>query len=142
MIDKAVSPPIISLLLGGFATFAVVLAMPGIFGVISSSVNQRSQEIGIRMALGESARRLQLRILLQTLALAAVGIVVGCSASWAMARTLSGFLFGVSSSDPATFPGVVAVLPSDLNLSRPTRAIVPSNTDRIWASVSPRRHEP
>jgi predicted permease len=111
LVDRAVSPRrFVSLLLGGFAIFAVILAMLGIFGVISYSVNQRTQEIGIRMALGESARRLQMRIILQTLGLASIGIGVGCGASWAVARTLGGFLFGVTSSDPATFLGMIAVL--------------------------------
>ena len=62
-------------LLGGFALFAVILASLGIYGVISYSVNQRTQEIGIRMALGASARDLQARIIMQTLGLAAIGMM-------------------------------------------------------------------
>jgi ABC-type antimicrobial peptide transport system permease subunit len=97
-------------LLGGFAGFALALASLGIYAVISYSVSQRTQEIGIRMALGASAEALQKSILLQTLGLAGIGMIVGVLASWALARTLSGLLFGVTSSDPVTFVGMLAIL--------------------------------
>src|SRR5258708_6070513 len=108
LVDKAVSPRrFVVLLLGGFALFALVLASLGIYGVISYSVSQRTQEIGIRMALGASAVNLQMRIILQTLGLAAVGMLVGMGASWALARALRGFLFGVTSTDPVTFAAIL-----------------------------------
>jgi predicted permease len=111
LVDKAVSPRrFVVLLLGGFALFALVLASLGIYGVISYSVNQRTQEIGIRMALGASAGDLQAGIILQTLGLAAIGMLLGASASWALARALSGLLYGVTPADPATFAGMLIVL--------------------------------
>jgi predicted permease len=111
MVDHAVSPRrFVVWLLGGFAGFALVLASLGIYAVISYSVSQRTQEIGIRMALGASAETLQRSILLQTLGLAAIGIFVGTIASWALARTLSGLLFGITSSDPMTFAGMLVIL--------------------------------
>jgi predicted permease len=111
MVDRAVSPRrFVVWLLGGFAGFALVLASLGIYAVISYSVSQRTQEIGIRMALGASAEALQRSILLQTLGLAAIGMVVGVVASWVLARTLSGLLFGVTSSDPVTFAGMLVIL--------------------------------
>jgi predicted permease len=111
MVDRAVSPRrFVVWLLGGFAGFALVLASLGIYAVISYSVSQRTQEIGIRMALGASAEMLQRSILLQTLGLAGIGMVVGVVASWALARTLSGLLFGVTSSDPVTFAGMLVIL--------------------------------
>jgi ABC-type antimicrobial peptide transport system permease subunit len=111
LVDKAVSPRrFVVLLLGGFAVFALILASLGIYAVISYSVNQRTQEIGIRMALGASASDLQMRIVGQTLGLAAAGMLAGMAASWALARTLGGFLFGVTASDPITFLGMFAVL--------------------------------
>ena len=111
LVDKAVSPRrFVVLLLSGFSAFALVLASLGIYGVISYSVSQRRQEIGIRMALGASASDLQRRIVLQTLGLAGIGIVLGTAASWALARLLTGFLFGVTSNDPVTFLGMVIVL--------------------------------
>jgi predicted permease len=111
MVDRAVSPRrFVVWLLGGFAGFAMVLASLGIYAVISYSVSQRTQEIGIRMALGASAGTLQRSILLETLGLAGIGMVVGIVASWALARTLSGLLFGVTSSDPVTFVGMLVIL--------------------------------
>jgi predicted permease len=111
LVDKAVSPRrFVVMLLGGFALFALILASLGIYGVISYSVNQRTQEIGIRMALGASAGDLQTRIIMQTLALASIGMLVGGAASWALAKALSGLLFGVAPGDPVTFLGMLIVL--------------------------------
>jgi len=113
LVDRSVSPRrLVVLLLGGFAVFALVLASLGIYGLISYSVSQRTQEIGIRMALGASARDVQLGIVAQTLALAAVGITIGVVASWLVARSLSGLLFGVTASDPVTFAAMLLVLVS------------------------------
>jgi predicted permease len=111
LVDKAVSPRrFVVLLLGGFALFALILASLGIYGVISYSVNQRTQEIGIRMALGASAGNLQARIILRTMGLAALGMSLGAAASWILARSLSGMLFETTASDPVTFLGMIAVL--------------------------------
>jgi predicted permease len=111
LVDRAVSPRrFVVILLGGFAGFALILASLGIYAVISYSVGQRTQEIGIRMALGASAEMLQKSILLQTLGLAAIGMAAGIVASWVLARTLSGMLFGVTPSDPPTFVAMVVIL--------------------------------
>ena len=90
--------------------FALILASLGIYAVISYSVSQRTQEIGIRMALGASSSNLQKAIILETLGMAAVGILLGAAASWILARLLRGLLFGVSASDPVTFLGMLAAL--------------------------------
>src|SRR5260370_23436605 len=111
LVDKSVSPRrFVVMLLGGFALFALVLASLGIYGVISYSVNQRTQEIGIRMALGATAGDLQTRIIMQTLTLAAIGMLVGGAPPLALARMLSGLLFGVTPSDPITFLGMLVIL--------------------------------
>lgn len=111
VVDRSVSPRRFTvLLLGGFAAFALVLASLGIYALISYSVNQRTQEIGIRIALGASAREVQRRIVGQTLRLAAVGLVIGAGASWLVARGVSGLLFGVTARDPQTFAGMVVIL--------------------------------
>jgi putative ABC transport system permease protein len=111
LVDKSVSPRrLVVILLGGFAVFALILASLGIYALISYSVSQRTQEIGIRMALGASTRDVQSRIVVQTLRLAAIGMAIGVAASWAIARSLSGLLFGVTATDPVTFVGMLLVL--------------------------------
>lgn len=111
LVDKAVSPRrFVVLLLGGFALFALILASLGIYAVISYSVSRRTQELGIRMALGASAADLQRRIVGQTLTLAAIGMLLGAIASWIVSRAFSGMLFGVTASDPTTFLGMLGVL--------------------------------
>ena len=111
LVDKAVSPRrFVVLLLGGFALFALVLASLGIYGVISYSVGQRTQEIGIRMALGASAGNLQASIVAQTLTLAAMGMALGAAGSWLLARSLSGMLFQTTAGDPTTFAAMLLVL--------------------------------
>ena len=111
LVDKAVSPRrFLVLLLAGFAGFALLLASLGIYAVISYSVNQRVQEIGIRMALGASATHLQSRFLLRTLGLAALGLALGMAASRALTGALGSLLFGVMPGDPVTFIGIGALL--------------------------------
>jgi predicted permease len=111
LVDQAVSPRrFLVLLLAGFAAFALVLASLGIYAVISYSVNQRVQEIGIRMALGASETDLQRGILLHTLGLAALGLALGMAASRALTGALEGLLFGVTPGDPATFMGMGTLL--------------------------------
>ena len=111
LVDRSVSPRrFVVLLLGGFAAFALFLASLGIYAVVSYSVSQRTQEIGIRMALGASARTVRAGVLGQTMRLAAVGIAIGAGASWVLAGAVRSLLFGVSASDPATFAAVLVIL--------------------------------
>ena len=111
LVDKAVSPRrFVVLLLAGFAAFALILASLGIYAVISYSVTQRTQEIGIRMALGASGADLRAQILGQTMTLAAIGMLLGVAASWILAHTISSLLFGITATDPATFIGMLVVL--------------------------------
>jgi predicted permease len=110
-VDKAVSPRrFIVLLLGGFAGIALLLASLGIYGVISYSVSQRTQEIGIRMALGASAQNVRFSVLRQAMILALAGVVIGALGAWIAGRMLGSLLYGVSASDPLTFGGMVGVL--------------------------------
>ena len=111
IVDRSVSPRrFLVMLLGAFAAFALVLASLGIYGLISYSVNQRTQEIGIRMALGASARDVQGGIIRQTLKLATIGMVLGTIASWIMAQSAAGLLFGITARDPGTFLAMLLVL--------------------------------
>jgi predicted permease len=98
------------LLVGGFAAFGLLLASLGIYAVISYSVAQRTQEIGIRMALGATQGNVLRRILGQTGGLVVAGLVVGLPLSWMAARAIRGFLFDVGTSDPVTFLTVLLVL--------------------------------
>jgi predicted permease len=111
LVDKAVSPRrFIVSLLTGFSAFALVLASLGIYGVISYSVSQRTQEIGIRMAVGASAWDVQRSIIVQTLSLAAMGMAIGTFASWMLTRAIGSLLFEVSATDPVTFISMLVVL--------------------------------
>ena len=111
LVDRAVSPRrFILLLLTGFAAFALTLASLGIYGVISYSVNRKTQEIGIRIALGASSGEVQRRIVMQTLASPALGMILGAAVSSGLARWIKGLLFGVTYGDPFTFLGTAAVL--------------------------------
>jgi predicted permease len=111
LVDKAVSPRrFLVLLLAGFAAFALILASLGIYAVISYSVSQRAQEIGIRMALGASATDLQRRIMLRTLGLAALGLALGMAGSRVLSSALGSLLFGITTGDPVTFIEVGTLL--------------------------------
>jgi predicted permease len=111
LVDKSVSPRrFFTSMLGAFAVFALGLALLGIYGVISYTVSNRTQEIGVRIALGASASQIQGRILSETLQLAGIGIAIGTFGSWLLARTLSGFLYGVSATDPVTFAAMLLVV--------------------------------
>jgi putative ABC transport system permease protein len=98
------------ILLTIFAGVALALAAVGIYGVINYSVTQRTQEIGIRMALG-AARGAVLRLVVgQAMALAVAGIAAGAAGAWLLTRLMRNLLFGVEPSDPLTFAAVAVVL--------------------------------
>ena len=99
-------------LVAAFAGFGLILASLGIYAVISYSVSQRTQEIGIRMALGATPGNLRASILSQTARMVVGGVAIGLPASWLVARAIRGLLFDVAPSDPATFTAVLAALAS------------------------------
>ncbi len=104
LVDHSVSPRrFLVLLVSTFAALGVVLAALGIYGVISYSVTQKTQEIGVRMALGASVGRVQREVLWNTLRLALTGVVLGTIASFVAARLIASLLFGTSASDPRTY---------------------------------------
>jgi predicted permease len=111
LVDHAVSPRrFFVLLVGTFAGLGLLLASLGIYGVISYSVTQQTQEIGIRMALGATQARVQLGVIVRTLKLAFIGIAVGVGASFAIAALIASLLFGTSPADPITFACMVLLL--------------------------------
>jgi putative ABC transport system permease protein len=111
LVDHSVFPRRFTVLLvAGFAAFGLMLSCLGLYAVISYSVSQRTQEIGIRMALGATPASLRTRIFSETGVLVLLGIAVGLPASWLATRAIRGLLFDVGSSDPVTYAGVLAVL--------------------------------
>jgi len=85
---------------------ALLLGIIGIYGVISYSVSQRTREIGIRMALGAQRITLTRMFVRHGLGLAAIGLVFGLAAAFALTRGMSSLLFGISAADPITYIGV------------------------------------
>ena len=103
IIEASVAQPRFrTFLLGLFAAMALVLAATGIFGVISYSVSRRTNEIGIRVALGASAGTILNMVLRETLIVAAIGLAVGLPVAFASSHVLGHLLFGVSPTDPTT----------------------------------------
>jgi putative ABC transport system permease protein len=97
-------------LLAAFAALALALASLGIYGVLSYSVAQRTQEIGVRMALGAGRKEVLRIVLADGMRLATAGVVIGLGVSLALTRLMAGLLFGVSASDPLTLAGVTLLL--------------------------------
>jgi predicted permease len=98
------------LLLGIFAAVALLLAAVGIYGLIAYSVTQRTQELGIRIALGAQRRDVLRLVLSQGTRLTLLGVAIGVFAALAFSRLLSTLLFSVSATDPFTFAGVACLL--------------------------------
>jgi putative ABC transport system permease protein len=103
------APRMGAVLLGVFGLLALALASIGIYGVMAYSVSQRTNEIGIRMALGARPEQVLRQVLAQGMQLALMGAVAGVLIALALGRFVSGLLFGVSGKDPLTF-GAVALL--------------------------------
>ncbi len=111
LVDHAVSPRrFFVLLVTIFAGLGVVLAALGIYGVISYSVTQKTQEIGVRMALGATTGRVMRDVLFNTLMLTVAGVVVGTAMSLAVARMIASLLFSTSPWDLRTFLAMVVML--------------------------------
>jgi putative ABC transport system permease protein len=93
-----------------FASIAVLLATIGVYGVVSYSVSQRTQEIGIRVALGAGASDVSRLVLREGLLLGGIGVAVGMAAALASTRLLRSLLFEVTPTDPVTLGGVAFLL--------------------------------
>jgi putative ABC transport system permease protein len=104
------APRFQTFLLGVFGGLGLLLAIVGIYGVISYSVAQRTHEIGIRVALGAKPNQVMRLILGQGLNLTLIGVAIGIAASFVLTRLMASLLFGVSATDPLTFVSVTIVL--------------------------------
>lgn len=111
LLDRSVATPRFNtLLLGLFAAVALILTTVGLYGVISCSVSENTQQIGIRVALGAQRSDVLKLIVGQGVTLTIAGVVIGLFAAYGLTRLMSSLLFGVGSTDPWTFTGVAVLL--------------------------------
>lgn len=108
--DMVTPQRFVTSLMTGFAALAGLLAVIGIYGVMSYSVNQRTREIGVRMALGAGRGAVMKVVMKQGMILGVAGITIGLFASIALTRLISGLLFGVEATDPATLVVITLLL--------------------------------
>ena len=99
-----------SLLLGIFAGVAFLLSSVGIYGVMAYAVTQRTDEIGIRMAIGARPVNILQLVVGRGMVLAGIGLIAGLGGAWWMTRLLAGFLYGIGARDPITFAVIAATL--------------------------------
>jgi len=121
------------LLLGLFATLALLLASVGIYGVMSYSVAQRTHEIGIRIALGATRGDVLQMTIKQGLKLVGSGMILGLAAAFLLTRVLQTLLFGISATDPVTFFGISLVLLAVAILASYIPALRATNVDPLVA---------
>ena len=125
--ERNFEPRVYGLMFSIFAASALLLAVIGIYGVMAYSVAQRTHEFGVRIALGAQPRDVLLLVLRAGVRLVALGLIIGIPVAFGMGRGLSGLLYGVKPSDPATFIGIplllgaVALLASMVPARRATR---------------------
>ena len=111
-VAREISPSTFTAVLAAiFAALALLLAMTGIYGVLNYQISQRMPEMGIRMALGASTRRVVHLVFKESLVLVGVGLLLGAACAFAVARWLAAFLYGVSPRDPLSFTLALLLLP-------------------------------
>jgi ABC-type antimicrobial peptide transport system permease subunit len=125
------------LLLTIFAAIALLLAAIGIYGLMSYSVEQRMQEIGIRVALGAGRRDVLAMIVRQGMTLAVIGVLAGVAAAYGLTRLLATLLFGVKAQDPVTFVSVAVLV----TLVAVVATVVPARRAAAVAPSEALRHQ-
>jgi predicted permease len=93
-----------------FGLLSLLLAAIGLYGIMAYAVNQRTREIGIRMALGAQRGQVLRMVLMQGMKMVSIGVILGLAASFAATRLVASYLFGITATDPATFVGVPIIL--------------------------------
>jgi putative ABC transport system permease protein len=119
--------------LSTFGAVALLLAVLGIFGVISYTVRQRTREIGIRMALGASKRDVIGMVLRRAAKLLAIGACIGIAGALLSGRLISGLLFGVQATDPLAIAGAVALLSASALLAAAVPALRATRIEPVTA---------
>jgi hypothetical protein len=109
-LENQASDEVISGMFGAFALVALLMAAMGLYASMAYLVSQRTQEIGIRMALGASGRGVVAMVLAEGGRLGSMGVAIGLALGFAMARAMTSLLYGVSPTDPATYAAVAAVM--------------------------------
>ena len=110
LFESVAQPRFRTVLLGVFATLALVMAVVGLYAVMAVSVAQRTHELGIRIALGAQRRDVIGMVLGQGIKLVSLGIVMGLAGAWALTRVMTTLLYGVKPTDPLTFVAVPVLL--------------------------------
>ena len=132
MLQESVSRPrFVATLLGVFAGIAILLAMIGVYGVLSYTVAQRGPEIGIRLALGASRRDVFREVVGEGLRVTGVGAALGAATALATSRLLQGLVFGISATDAPTYVVVIGVVLSTAVLASLLPALRASRTDPV-----------
>src|SRR5262249_20905544 len=133
-IDRAVSTPRFrTVLLALFSGVALLLAMAGVYGIVSFTVSQRTSELGLRMALGAQPREIVALTLASGLRLTAIGVAIGWLASLGLSRVLASMLFATSVRDPLIFAAVPAALLAVAALASMAPAIRAARVDPVVA---------
>jgi len=117
----------------GLGVLGLVLALVGIYGVVSYSANQRTQEIGVRLALGAQRRDILRLVVGRGVVLIVIGITLGLAAAFGFSRFLSNLLFGISSTDPVTFAAVPLILAAMAMLASYLPALRATKVDPVHA---------
>jgi ABC-type antimicrobial peptide transport system permease subunit len=126
-----------TILLAIFALIAILLASIGLYGVIAYSIEQRTQEFGIRLALGANPSHLRNLIVRQTMGFAVAGILIGIAASLGLTPLMASMLYGVKATDPVVFTAVAV----SMSLVAVFASLLPARRSRRIDPVIALRHE-